>query len=249
METPKKILVVDDEADIREIVRLYLTEAGYEVLEASNGQEGILRAQSERPDLIVLDIMMPGINGFEVAKHLKDDPNTAQIPILILSVLAQDSEFRHGILDYVSKPFKQNELVTKVKNFFEKTNAAAAHTVLIVDDDPDIVDVISLCLKDSKIGSEKAYNGAEALEKARSGQKKIDLVLLDINMPGMNGFEVIKRLKADKATADLPVIVLTGTWLSETDKKHGLTLGISKYLTKPFSADELVKEITTALHA
>ena len=247
MELRKRILVIDDEADIREIVRMYLSEAGYDVIEASNGQEGILRAQNEHPDLIVLDIMMPGINGFEVAKHLKDDPNTANIPILILSVLAQDSQYREGILDYVSKPFKQDDLITKVKNFFERTNAAQARTVLIVDDDPDIVDVIALCLKDNRIASEKAYNGAEALEKARAN-KTIDLVLLDINMPGMNGFEVIKRLKADKETADLPVIVLTGTWLSETDKMHGLTLGVSKYLTKPFSADELVKEITSALH-
>ena len=246
MELRKKILIIDDEADIRDIVRMYLGEAGYDVIEASNGQEGILRAQNEHPDLIVLDIMMPGINGFEVAKHLKDDPNTQKIPILILSILAQDSQYRHGILDYVSKPFKQEELVTKVKNFFDKLQNKATHTVLVVDDDPDIVDVIALCLKDSRIGSEKAYNGPEALQKA--GTQKIDLVLLDINMPGMNGFEVIKHLKADPKTCDLPVIVLTGTYLSESDKKHGITLGVSKYLTKPFSADELVKEITAAFH-
>jgi len=246
MDTRKKILVIDDEADIRDIVRMYLTEAGYDVIEASNGQEGILRAQGEKPDLIVLDIMMPGINGFEVAKHLKDDPNTASIPILILSVLAQDSEFRHGILDYVSKPFKQVELVSKVKNFFLTLDTKNTHTVLIVDDDPDIVDVIALCLRDNKVLSEKAFNGPEALEKLKT--TKVDLVLLDINMPGMNGFDVIKHLKADPKTAELPVIVLTGTWLSESDKKHGITLGVSKYLTKPFSADELVREITSAFH-
>ncbi len=246
-EARKKILVIDDEADIRDIVRMYLGESGYDVIEASNGQEGILRAQNDRPDLIVLDIMMPGINGFEVAKHLKDDPNTSNIPILILSVLAQDSQYRHGILDYVSKPFKQDELVTKVKKFFDKVRDKNAHSVLIVDDDPDIVDVIALCLKDNRIVSEKAYNGPEALEKAKT--KKVHLVLLDINMPGMNGFEVIKHLKADPKTCELPIIVLTGTYLSESDKKHGITLGVSKYLTKPFSADELVKEITAAFHA
>ena len=107
----KKILVIDDEADIREIVRLCLSEEGCEVIEAENGQEGILKAQNEKPDLIVLDIMLPGINGFEVAKHLKDDPNTREIPILILSVLAQDSQYRQGILDYISKPFRQEDLV------------------------------------------------------------------------------------------------------------------------------------------
>ncbi|HAJ56801.1 MAG TPA: hypothetical protein DCL35_03405 [Candidatus Omnitrophica bacterium] len=243
----KKVLVIDDEADIREIVRIFLIDEGYEVIEAENGQEGILRAQQMQPDLIVLDIMMPGINGFEVAKHLKDDPNTQNIPIVILSVLAQDSQYRQGIMDYISKPFRQEELVNIVRNIFEKVEGKAGKkTVLVVDDDPDIVDIISICLKDNHIIPEKAYNGPEALEKAKN--KAPDLILLDINMPGMNGFEVIKHLKEDKATCDIPVVVLTGTYISEDDKKHGLTLGVAKYLTKPFSADDLVKEIKGAFH-
>ena len=244
----KKILVIDDEADIREIVRLYLSEEGYEIIEASNGQEGILKAQRETPDLIVLDIMLPGINGFEVAKHLKDDPNTQDIPIIILSVLAQDSQYRQGILDYISKPFRQEDLVTIVRKVFSKVDGKTTKkTVLIVDDDPDIVDIIAICLKDNNIVPEKAYNGIEALEKIKT--KNMDLVLLDINMPGMNGFEVIKRLKEDKKTCDIPIVVLTGTYISEEDKRHGLTLGVSKYLTKPFSAEDLVKEIKDAFHA
>lgn len=244
----KKILVIDDETDIREIVRLYLTEEGYDVIEASNGHEGILKALNEKPDLIVLDIMMPGINGFEVAKHLKDDPNTRDIPIIILSVLAQDSQYRQGILDYISKPFRQEELVGIVRKIFEKVDTKTLKkTVLVVDDDPDIVDIISICLKDNDIVPEKSYNGMEALEKVKS--KNIDLILLDINMPGMNGFEVIKHLKEDKKTCEIPVVVLTGTYISEDDKKHGLILGVTKYLTKPFSANDLVKEIKTALNA
>lgn len=243
----KKVLVIDDEADIREIVRLYLIGEGLEVIEAENGQEGILKALREKPDLIVLDIMMPGINGFEVAKHLKDDPNTKDIPIIILSVLAYDSQYRHGILDYISKPFRQEELVGIVRKIFDKVEKKQSKkTILVVDDDPDIVDIISICLKDNNIHSEKAYNGLEALEKIKN--TTIDLVLLDINMPGMNGFEVIKHLKSDPATCEIPIVVLTGTYIAEDDKKHGLTLGVAKYLTKPFSADDLVKEITRAFH-
>ncbi|MFH0877137.1 MAG: response regulator [Candidatus Omnitrophota bacterium] len=244
----KKILVVDDEADIREIVRFYLVEEGYEVVEAANGQEAILKALREKPDLIVLDIMMPGINGFEVAKHLKDDPNTHEIPIIILSVLAHDSQYRQGILDYISKPFRQEDLVSTVRRVFEKVDGKALKkTVLIVDDDPDIVDIISICLKDNNINPERAYNGMEALEKVKT--KPIDLILLDINMPGMNGFEVIKHLKEDKKTCDIPIVVLTGTYIAEEDKRHGLTLGVTKYLTKPFSASDLIKELKGALHA
>lgn len=244
----KKVLVIDDEADIREIVRLYLADEGCAVIEANNGQEGILKAQAEQPDLIILDIMLPGINGFEVAKHLKDDPNTKHIPIIILSVLAQDSQYRQGIMDYISKPFRPEDLVATVRKIFSKIDGKIdKKTVLVVDDDPDIVDVISICLKDNNIAPEKAYNGPEALERVKA--KKIDLILLDINMPGMNGFEVIKHLKNDKETYDIPIVVLTGTYISEEDRKHGLTLGVVKYLTKPFSADDLVKEIRDTFHA
>jgi CheY-like chemotaxis protein len=244
----KRILVVDDEADIRDIVKTYLLEEGYEVLEAENGHEAIMKVQKEMPDLVVLDIMMPGINGFEVAKHLKDDPNTQDIPIIILSVLAQDSQYRQGILDYISKPFRQEELIATVRKIFDKVDGKAARKhVLVVDDDPDIVDIISICLKENNINPEKAYNGLEALEKIK--EKKPDLVLLDINMPGMNGFDVIKKIKSSAAFCDIPIVVLTGTHISELDKKHGLTLGVAKYLTKPFSADDLVREITSTFHA
>jgi len=243
----RKVLIIDDEPDIREIVRIYLSDEGYDVIEADNGHDGILKAQELKPDLIVLDIMMPGINGFEVAKHLKDDPNTQDIPIIILSVLAHDSQYRQGILDYISKPFRQEELVNTIHKIFSNADGKTVkRTVLVVDDDPDIVDVISLCLKDNNLLPEKAYNGNEALDFVK--RKHIDLILLDINMPGMNGFEVIKHLKEDKNTCDIPIVVLTGTYISEDDKKHGLTLGVAKYLTKPFSADDLVKEIKGAFH-
>ena len=243
----RKVLIIDDEPDIREIVRIYLSDEGYDVIETDNGHDGILKAQELKPDLIVLDIMMPGINGFEVAKHLKDDPNTQDIPIIILSVLAHDSQYRQGIMDYISKPFRQEELVNTIHKIFSNADGKnVKRTVLVVDDDPDIVDVISLCLKDNNLQPEKAYNGNEALDFVK--RKRIDLILLDINMPGMNGFEVIKHLKEDKDTCDIPIVVLTGTYISEDDKKHGLTLGVAKYLTKPFSADDLVKEIKGAFH-
>lgn len=247
MAMKKKILVIDDEADIREIVRIYLEEEGCEVIEAANGQEGILKAQGIKPDLILLDIMLPGINGFEVAKHLKDDPNTQSIPIIILSVLAQDTQYRQGILDYISKPFKQEELIATVRRIFEKVDGRIQKkTILIVDDDKDIVDIISICLKDNNLSVLKAYNGQEALEKLKT--ENVDLILLDINMPGMNGFEVIKHVKSNPDTCEIPIVVLTGTYISENDKTHGLTLGVAKYLTKPFSADDLIREIKNAIH-
>ncbi|HQP91653.1 MAG TPA: response regulator, partial [Candidatus Omnitrophota bacterium] len=108
-------------------------------------------------------------------------------------------------MDYISKPFRQEELVNTIHKIFSKVDGKSVkRAVLVVDDDPDIVDIIAICLKDNNLLAEKAYNGNEALDIVK--RKHIDLILLDINMPGMNGFEVIKHLKEDKKTCDIPIV-------------------------------------------
>jgi len=103
----KKILVVDDEPEIREIIRFYLEEDGYEVLEAECGKDAIKLAKDLLPELITLDIMMQGMDGFEVGRILKDDPRTKSIPVNILSVMEDRHDYRLGIAGYISKPFNK----------------------------------------------------------------------------------------------------------------------------------------------
>jgi len=118
--------------------------------------------------------------------------------------------------------------------------------LLIVDDESGLCEYLRDFFGPKGYQVSIATSAQEAL--AFVERETPELVLLDINMPGINGFEVIKHLKEDKNTCDIPIVVLTGTYISEDDKKHGLTLGVAKYLTKPFSADDLVKEIKGAFH-
>lgn len=119
----KKILVVDDEPNILKLVSFILKGRGYGVIEASLGQEGITKAKAEKPDFIILDVMMPKMDGFETAKKLKADPATRDIPILMLSSKAQFEDKMKGIdsgaMDYLTKPFEKDELLQKIDEFLE----------------------------------------------------------------------------------------------------------------------------------
>ncbi|MFC1708437.1 response regulator [Candidatus Omnitrophota bacterium] len=243
----KKVLIVDDEKDIREIIKIPLLQSGFQVFEAGNGKEAVELAKKEKPDLITLDIMMPGIDGFQTAKIIKEDPETTNIPIIILSVLNQDKEeLVQGIADYISKPFKPAELVVKIKEAIFKTGVDnKSKNILVVDDDPDVIDIIKISLEDKGFSLVTASNGMEALEKLEIFIP--NLIVLDIHMPKMNGYELIKRLKKESKFKSIPIIVLTGTYISKKDINHGLTLGATKYLTKPFTIDALVKEIEESL--
>jgi two-component system alkaline phosphatase synthesis response regulator PhoP len=120
---PKKILAVDDERHIVRLVEVNLQRAGYEVVTAYDGREALEKVKSENPDLIVLDVMMPYMDGFEVLKNLKQDPVTAEIPVIMLTAKAQDADvfrgWQSGVDCYLTKPFNPMELLTFVKRIFD----------------------------------------------------------------------------------------------------------------------------------
>lgn len=120
---PKKILAVDDERHIVRLVEVNLQRAGYEVVTAFDGKEGLEKVKSENPDLIVLDVMMPYMDGFEVLRNLKADPSTAEIPVIMLTAKAQDADvfrgWQSGVDCYLTKPFNPMELLTFVKRIFD----------------------------------------------------------------------------------------------------------------------------------
>ncbi|MBN1587001.1 MAG: response regulator [Candidatus Omnitrophica bacterium] len=241
-----KILVVDDEPDIREIIREFLEEEGYEVLEAGNGDEAIELAHSAKPTLITLDVMMPGRDGIEVCELLKQDPETEHIPIIILSVFADKTEVIDGIADRLSKPFERDNLIQSVRNALAspRPGSQTPTRVLVVDDDPGIVDLITTWLEEFDFVTEKAGDGAEGLDKMLSF--KPDIVILDIKMPRVNGFEVIKRMKSDHRTSDVPIILLS-SMTGEENVQLGLRLGATKFLPKPFEPEALLTHIRAVL--
>jgi two-component system, OmpR family, alkaline phosphatase synthesis response regulator PhoP len=122
---PKKILAVDDERHIVRLVEVNLQRAGYEVVTAYDGREALEKVKSESPDLVVLDVMMPYMDGFEVLKNLKGDPTTAEIPVIMLTAKAQDADvfrgWQSGVDCYLTKPFNPMELLTFVKRIFDST--------------------------------------------------------------------------------------------------------------------------------
>lgn len=123
---PKKILAVDDERHIVRLVEVNLQRAGYEVVTAYDGREALEKVKSETPDLVVLDVMMPYMDGFEVLKNLKADPSTAEIPVIMLTAKAQDADvfrgWQSGVDCYLTKPFNPMELLTFVKRIFDSTS-------------------------------------------------------------------------------------------------------------------------------
>ncbi len=136
----KKILAVDDEKHILRLVQINLEKAGYEVVTGSNGREAIEKVRSEKPELIVMDVMMPEMDGFEALKQLKADPETADIPVIMLTAKAQDADVFHGWQSgadlYLTKPFNPMELLTFVKRIFDaKGEADNADKTYEIDDD------------------------------------------------------------------------------------------------------------------
>ncbi|MDI6785479.1 MAG: response regulator [bacterium] len=244
----KKVLVVDDDQDVVKVIKAYLMREGMEVSVAYDGNEAIRKAMEDVPDIITLDILMPGKNGFEVIEELRMYEETKSIPIVIISVIQVDNQeklFRLGIADYLNKPIEPNKLISCIKTI-EKwiKSPGEKKTILIVDDEKDVVTVIRALLQEHNYLTMEAYNGKEAVEMTE--RRKPDLIIMDIVMPEMNGFEAIRKIKLNKDIAHIPIIVLTVRNLEE-DKIKALMLGASEYLNKPFTKETLINRIKDKL--
>ncbi len=245
----KNILIVDDDEEVVNLLKIYLQDEGYIINKALTGREAFVSACENVPDLITLDIKLPDIDGYQVIDLLKSDDRTKDIPVMILSIVPLvedkvDEVFRLGIVDYLSKPIDRDRLMDSVNRILRVKGKAKGAYVMVVDDDPDIVGLVKLALKDAGYGVIEAFNGEQALELA--DREKPDLIILDIMMPEMDGYDVIKNLKKNKKTQNIPVIILSVRRLEE-DKAKGLKLGAIKYLTKPFKAKDLLGEIKEVL--
>lgn len=202
------ILVVDDEENMRNLLRQELSEAGYQVVEAADGIEALARARQERPDLIILDVMMPGISGFDVTSVLKADQATADIPILILSILEdREKGFRLGADEYLTKPLDTEKLLRSIAILLARAERGEGRKkVLIIDEDASVIETVTRVLQERGYEVVEAYDGQDGLEKAR--QERPDLIILDSMISKMNDYEVLRTLKYETETRDACVIVL-----------------------------------------
>jgi len=233
----KKILVVDDEDIIASLVKDKLDILGYEVLTASSGLEGIRKAEHFQPDLILMDINMPKLDGINALNRLKCNDLTKDISVILLSVAgdAYRSEgLRLGAHAVLKKPLDFNLLNLKIKE------ATEHEKVLVVDDNQDILTLVEYKLKTLGYDVVCERRAANVIRRAREEQPA--LILIDLVLPGKSGNDLIKELKQEKETADIPVIAFSGYISDELHNKK--ILGADKFIGKMFTLDELVNEIT-----
>ncbi len=199
-ERQPRILVVDDDANIRELLTQEFSEAGYAVTTAANGREAVAEVRRQRPDLVVLDVMMPEMNGFDVAAVLRNDPATLDIPIIILSIV-QDRErgFRLGVDRYLTKPIDTDVLFKEVGSLLDQRKSHKR--VLVVDDDASAVKVLTDVLKARGYSVTEA-RGGDLFEKAKSLQP--DIIMLNSSHPEP---EIVQTLRFEKGLENVLFLV------------------------------------------
>jgi signal transduction histidine kinase/DNA-binding response OmpR family regulator len=208
------VLIVDDEEAARELLNSYLAPA-YRIVTADSGADALKKAKQIRPHAIILDVMMAEGNGFETLVALRKAPETASIPVIILSIVDQKKiGFALGATDYLVKPIPKHILLETLSKYVF-TSSIDDSVILLVDDDPKSLELLAETLRSAGYETQSVQNGARALEVLSS--KIIDAVLLDLLMPGMDGFEVIRHVRSRANLQDLPIFVMTGKTLTSEE--------------------------------
>jgi signal transduction histidine kinase/DNA-binding response OmpR family regulator len=224
----REILVIEDDPSAVRLLREFLEGAGWRVRAASDGETGLATARERAPDAVVLDVLLPGIDGWDVLRTLKGDPRTRDVPVLMLTVVDErEVGLALGAADYLVKPVDRAALLARLASYTFTTKVKHGDVrVLVVDDDPAAVEVVAGALEPEGFTVIRALGGREALQLARSEPPA--LVISDLVMPELDGFELVAQLKADPRTRDAPILVVTARDLSVEDKArlNGDILGI-----------------------
>lgn len=240
----RRILVVEDDPTAYERIAGALAAASYIPLRAGTGEEALRMAKTLRPAAITLDLVLPGLDGWSVLKLLKSDPDTRPVPVVIISLLDnRDLGMALGADDYLLKPVEPARLIERLESLVLGSSATPAD-VLLVDDDPAVHELLEAFLTPHGYRLRHAFSGPEGLEMAT--REPPALIVLDLMMEGMDGFEVATRLRARPETADLPVLVLTARDLSVTDRDR-LRGKITQILQKTGTTDGALIEIVASV--
>lgn len=266
-----KILIIEDNFMNLEMARELLLRSGHEIFSAENAADGINQARQKSPDLILMDLSLPEMDGLTATKILKQDPLTKNISVVAFTAMVMQSDkdkaYGAGCTGFISKPINVSTFSSIVNSFIDKrieqpvvkpviqeieyvkevknqeqepVSRYKWHKVLIVDDNPMNAELLKSILEQIGQSSVIAYSGREALEAIT--KHRFDLILLDIMMPEMSGFELIEHFKSDKRTNEVPVVFISA--LNETnDIVKGLDLGSYGYITKPYNIEELKAKV------
>jgi signal transduction histidine kinase/DNA-binding response OmpR family regulator len=239
------VLVVEDDPGTAAMLRMNLMSQGLRVELAIDGEDGLQAAKRLQPDAIVLDVLLPRMDGWDLMTRLKDDPATRHVPVVIVSVTDEPSRgFALGAAQVLLKPVSREDLLAAVDSLGLNPQAGAGH-VLVVDDDPRAVQVVSRQLEAAGFKTLGAYGGQEALDLV--GRHRVDLIVLDLMMPQVSGFDVVEALASRPETAGIAIIILTAHIVGEQDRQM-LRGRVQRIMEKSsFEPASLVAEVRRAL--
>lgn len=262
-----RILIVEDNAANLELMTYLLGAYGHTTLTAMDGEQGLEMASIDLPDLIICDLQMPNVNGYEVAQRVKRHPGLRGIPLLAVTAFAmvgdRDKALAAGFDGYLAKPIDPETFVQEVEGFLRcelrcETHAsgepttdapsklhAKGRTILVVDNLQVNLELASALLEYSGYTVTTAQNSKDALDLARRAPP--DLILSDVCMPDGSGYDLIREVKSDGRLRSIPFIFLTATATSVRDRQHGLELGAVKFLFRPLESQALLSEIESCL--
>ncbi len=237
------VLVIDDEPTVRELIARYLTKAGFHVEVATNGAEGLRLAKELRPNAITLDVLMPGMDGWAVLSALKADPELADTPVIMLTMTDnRNLGFALGATDYLSKPIDRNRLVTLLEKLNRhKADGEFQGNILVVEDHDATREMVRRTLE--KVGWKVAEAGNGKIALQIMADYHPDLILLDLTMPEMNGFQFITEMRKNPGWQSIPVVVITAKTLTVAERQH-LNGYVERVLQKgAYSRDALLREV------
>jgi signal transduction histidine kinase/CheY-like chemotaxis protein/ligand-binding sensor domain-containing protein len=221
----ERVLVIEDEDEAYDTLSAYLQSAGYVPIRARTGQEALDRARVMSPRAITLDLVLPGMEGLQVLRTLKADDATTDIPVIIVSMLEnRELAMAFGADDYFVKPVEWPRLLRRLAEITGREGRTGAARLLLVDDDIAVHQMLEQELTKEGYLLDSATSGAEALERAERSHP--DVIILDLMMPGMSGFELAERLRQRESTSRIPIVVLTAKDLTAADRerlRHGVS--------------------------
>jgi hypothetical protein len=232
--------LIDDDPTVHDLVHRFLQKEGFHVVGAQTGAEGLEMARALRPSIIVLDVMMPTMDGWSVLTRLKGDPELSAIPVVMLTMVNnREMGFSLGVDDYMLKPIDRSDFVSTLRKYCACDESP---TVLVVEDDLPTREILRVSLTREHFTVTEAGNGIEALDKLAA--QKPALILLDLMMPEMDGFQFTSEVRARPEWRDIPIIVMTAKDINEEDRRR-LDGKVSRILQKGACArEELLHEIS-----
>jgi two-component system cell cycle response regulator len=261
-----RILIIEDNSDNLNLMVYLLTAFGHAPSVARSGEEGLVKARAEKPDLILCDIQLPGMDGYDFAQQSKADAVLREVPLLAVTALAmvgdRDKALAAGFDGYISKPIDPETFVGRLEDFLgighrlsppvpaiaspvPRPTQTCRGTILVVDDLPTNLSLKRNILEPVGYKVITASGATEALRLASTANP--DLILSDLNMLEGSGFGLIGAVKTNGRLRNIPFVLLTSTHCDETARSKGLALGAQRFLFRPLEPEQLLAEIEACL--